>query len=183
MNYNSVTSEIIERLKEICGSQNVLASDAERESYSHDETACLSARPAVIVRPADTAQIAAVMKLAYENSIPVTPRGAGTGLSGGAVPLLGGIFLSVELLNKILEIDIDNLMVVAQPAAITGDIQKAVEEKGLFYPPDPASLESCSIGGNVAENSGGPRALKYGVTRHYLCGLEVVWPDGKISRG
>ncbi|MFA5162257.1 MAG: FAD-linked oxidase C-terminal domain-containing protein [Elusimicrobiales bacterium] len=182
MTYNPVTPEIAGKLKEICGPKNVLASDEEREPYSHDETACLSAVPAVVVRPENTAQVSAVMKLAFENRIPVTPRGAGTGLSGGAVPVMGGILLSLERLNKILSVDPENLMVVAQADAITGDIQKAVEEKGLFYPPDPASLDSCSIGGNVAENAGGPRALKYGVTRHYLCGLEVVWPDGRISR-
>ena len=122
------------------------------------------------------------MKLANTEKIPVTPRGAGTGLSGGALPVCGGILLSLERFNKILEIDQDNLMVITQPAVITQALQLAVEENGLFYPPDPASLDSCSIGGNIAENAGGPRAFKYGVTRHYLCGLEVVWPNGEVSR-
>jgi glycolate oxidase len=120
------------------------------------------------------------MKFANERMIPVTPRGAGYGLSGGAVPAYGGIVLSLERMNRILEIDKQNLMVTVEPGVITEKIHQAVEAEGLFYPPDPASLDSCSIGGNVAENAGGPRAVKYGVTRDYVCGLEVVLPSGEV---
>jgi glycolate oxidase len=169
-------------LGDIVGPGNLVTLDEDKEPYSHDETLNLRYMPAVVAKPADTAQVSEVMRLAARENIPVTPRGAGTGLSGGALPVEGGILLSLERLNRILEIDEDNLTVTAQPAVITKHLQDAVEEKGLFYPPDPASLESCSIGGNVAENAGGPRAFKYGVTRHYLCGLEVVWPSGESSR-
>ncbi|NLO90904.1 MAG: FAD-binding protein [Elusimicrobia bacterium] len=171
-----------EELAAIAGAANVIATPQGMENYSHDETSGLCAMPAVVVRPGSTAEVSAVLKLASSRSVPVTPRGAGTGLSGGAVPARGGIVLSMERFDKILEIDADNLMAVVQPGVITGVVQKAAEEKGLFYPPDPASLDSCFIGGNVAENSGGPRAFKYGVTRKYLCGIEVVWADGRISR-
>ncbi|GAJ05922.1 unnamed protein product, partial [marine sediment metagenome] len=125
-------------------------------------------------------QISELMKLANEKRIPVTPRGAGYGLSGGAVPVCGGIVLSLEKMNRILEIDKKNLMITVEPGVITGKIHEAVEKEGLFYPPDPASLDSCSIGGNVAEGAGGPRAVKYGVTKDYVCGLEAVLPSGDI---
>jgi len=180
--YNKISPDIQQRLKEIVGEKYLITLDDDMEPYSHDETLHHKFMPAVVVKPADTPQVSAIMKLAGSEKIPLTPRGAGTGLSGGALPVCGGILLSLERFNKILEIDEENLMVVTQPAVITGQLQKAVEEKGLFYPPDPASLDSCSIGGNIAENAGGARAFKYGVTRHYLCGLEVVWPNGDISR-
>lgn len=182
MDYNQINSEILKKLISIVGEKNVLTIEDDKEPYSHDETLHQKFMPAVVVKPADTLEVSSIMKLAGSEKIPVTPRGAGTGLSGGALPVCGGILLSLERFNNILEIDEENLMVVTQPAVITGQLQKAVEEKGLFYPPDPASLDSCSIGGNIAENAGGARAFKYGVTRHYLCGLEVVWPDGSISR-
>jgi len=181
-NYNQLTPGLISRLKEIAGDRFVITSADDMEPYSHDETATLKAMPWAVVKPENTDQISRIMQLAQNEKIPVTPRGAGTGLSGGAVPLYGGILLSTERLNKILEIDTENLMAVTQPGVITAELQRAAEAKGLFYPPDPASLESCFIGGNIAENSGGPRAFKYGVTRHYLTGLEVVWPDGRVSR-
>jgi len=176
------TNFLLEQLREIVGERNVITAEDSLEPYSHDETAGLKHLPLAAVKPADTAEVSAVMKFAYANNLSVTPRGAGTGLSGGAVATQGGIVLSLERLNKILEIDTENLMVVTQPGVITDALQKAVEEKGLFYPPDPGSLESCHIGGNVAENAGGPRAFKYGVTKKYLCGMEVVWPDGRVSR-
>jgi glycolate oxidase len=134
----------------------------------------------VVVRPTSAEQVAAIFELAQRARVPVTPRGAGYGLSGGAVPVHGGIVLSVEKMNRILEIDKDNLMITVEPGVITGDIHRAVEAEGLFYPPDPASLDSCSIGGNVAECAGGPRAVKYGVTKDYVCGLEVVLPSGRV---
>jgi len=182
MRYNQIGIDIITDLGTVVGEKYVLTIDDDKEPYSHDETLNHRFMPAVVVKPANTSEVSAIMKLAGSNNIPVTPRGAGTGLSGGALPVCGGILLSLERFNSILEIDEENLMAVTQPAVITGQLQKAVEEKGLFYPPDPASLDSCSIGGNIAENAGGARAFKYGVTRHYLCGLEVVWPNGEISR-
>jgi glycolate oxidase len=150
------------------------------EPYAHDETVGLRANPEVVVRATNAQQIAEIFKLAQRERIPVTPRGAGYGLSGGAVPVLGGIVLSTERMNRILEVDKRNLMVTVEPGVITGNIHRAVEAEGLFYPPDPASLDSCTIGGNIAEGAGGPRAVKYGVTMHYVCGLEAVLPSGDI---
>jgi len=181
--YRPVTPEIIEALCRIAGPDNVLARPEraeEMERYAHDEVPGLSAEPEVVVRATSAAQVAEVFRLAQREHVPVTPRGAGYGLSGGAVPLCGGIVLTLEKMNNILEIDRDNLMVTVEPGVITGDIHRAVEAVGLFYPPDPASLDSCSIGGNVAECAGGPRAVKYGVTKDYVCGLEAVLPSGEI---
>lgn len=180
--YEILNAELLTKLQSIVGEKYLITLDDDKEPYSHDETLNQKFMPAAVVKPGNTSEVSALMKLASSEKIPVTPRGAGTGLSGGALPVCGGIALSLERLNRILEIDQENLMVVTQPAVITQTLQNAVEEKGLFYPPDPASLDSCSIGGNVAENAGGPRAFKYGVTRHYLCGLEVVWPNGEVSR-
>jgi glycolate oxidase len=181
--YGEVVAGIVEALGQIVGEGNVFfgAKDAERmEPYTHDEVVGLQADPEVVVRVSSTEQVAAVLRLAQRERVPVTPRGAGYGLSGGAVAVQGGIVLSLERMNRILEIDRENLMVTVEPGVITGDIHRAVEEEGLFYPPDPASLDSCSIGGNVAEGAGGPRAVKYGVTRHYVCGLEAVLPSGEV---
>ena len=136
----------------------------------------------MVVRVTSAQQVSEIFRLAQRERIPVTPRGAGYGLSGGAVPVQGGIVLSTEKMNRILEIDRKNLMVTVEPGVITGDIHRAVEAEGLFYPPDPASLDSCSIGGNVAEGAGGPRAVKYGITKDYVCGLEAVLPSGEIIR-
>ncbi|GAI33779.1 unnamed protein product, partial [marine sediment metagenome] len=148
--------------------------------YTHDEVPGLKAQPEVVVRARTAEQISELMKLANEKRIPITPRGAGYGLSGGAVPVCGGIVLSLEKMNRILEIDKNNLMITVEPGVVTGKIHEAVEKEGLFYPPDPASLDSCSIGGNVAEGAGGPRAVKYGVTKDYVCGLEAVLSSGDI---
>jgi glycolate oxidase len=181
--YRKVDGGIVEALRLIAGEDNVFfgAQDAERiEPYTHDEVVGLQAAPEVVVRVTSTEQVAEILKLAQRERVPVTPRGAGYGLSGGAVAVQGGIVLSLEKMNRILEIDKENLMVTVEPGVITGDIHRAVEGEGLFYPPDPASLDSCSIGGNVAEGAGGPRAVKYGVTRHYVCGLEAVLPSGEI---
>ena len=150
------------------------------EPYSHDKVIGLKADPEVVVKVINAEQISELFQLAQREKIPITPRGAGYGLSGGAVPVQGGIVLSVEKMNRILEIDKNNLMVTVEPGVITGDIHRAVEAEGLFYPPDPASLDSCTIGGNIAEDAGGPRAVKYGVTRNYICGLEAVLPSGEI---
>lgn len=180
--YRKVDRDIIQRLKEIVGDAGVLQETFDLEKYSHDETEDLSYPPEVAVIPSSAEQVSQVMRLCSEHRIPVTPRAGGTGLSGGALAVHGGVLLSVEKLNRILEIDRDNLMAVVEPGVITEVLQKEVEEHGLFYPPDPASKGSCCIGGNVAECAGGPRALKYGVTKDYVYGLEVVLPSGAIIR-
>jgi glycolate oxidase len=152
----------------------------EMEPYTHDEVVGLRADPEVVVRVTNAEQVSEITRLAQRERTPVTPRGAGYGLSGGAVPVHGGIVLSLEKMNRILEIDKENLTITVEPGVITGDIHRAVEAEGLFYPPDPASLDSCTIGGNIAEGAGGPRAVKYGTTRDYVCGLEAVLPSGEI---
>ena len=150
------------------------------EEYSHDETEDLSYYPAVVVIPKNAEEIAKTLHYCNENNIPVTPAGARTGLSGGSLPVYGGVLLSTEKLNTIIHIDEKNHQVITEPGVITEVLQDAVKEKGLFYPPDPASRGSCFIGGNVAENSGGPKAVKYGVTNEYVLNLEVVLPTGEI---
>lgn len=177
--YNRVNEEIVAALREVVGPEDVLLGEA-MEPYTHDETVGVRGEPEVVVRVESAEEVSAILKLAQQERIPVTPRGAGTGLSGGAVPAYGGIVLSLEKMNRILELDRENLMVTVEPGVITGELHRFVEAEGLFYPPDPASLDSCSIGGNIAEDSGGPRAVKYGVTRHYVCGLEAVLPTGEV---
>ncbi len=181
MRFNKVTAKVIERLKEIVGEDYIITSPEELEKYSIDE---IEERyrhlPEVVVKPRTAEEIAAIMKLANEYRIPVTPRGAGTGLSGGAVPAHGGIVLSLERMNEILEIDLDNMMVTVEPGVVLADMMRAVEAHGLFYPVDVSTLESCHVGGNVAENAGGARAVKYGITGHWVCGLEMVTPTGEI---
>ena len=178
--YNPVTPALLADLQQIAGDDNVLVGADQLEPYSHDETVGLRADPEVVVRVTTTSQVSQVLTLAQRARVPVTPRGAGYGLSGGAVAIEGGIVLSLEKMNRILEIDHENLMVTVEPGVITGDIHRAVEAEGLFYPPDPASLDSCSIGGNIAEGAGGPRAVKYGSTKDYVVGLEAVLPSGEI---
>jgi glycolate oxidase len=180
--YTKIDETILEKLRQIVGKDRVCISEESIEKYSHDEVAQLRKEPEAVVLVNSADEVAAVMKLAQRENFPVTPRGAGYGLSGGAVPAMGGVVLSLEKMNRILEIDHDNLMITVEPGVITGDIHRAVEEVGLFYPPDPASLDSCTIGGNIAENAGGPRAVKYGVTRDYVCGLEAVLPSGETVR-
>lgn len=180
MRYGKLTSGAVQQLRAICGKEYVLTDEESRQQYSHDYTEDLSFPPEVVVRPSSTQEVQQIMQLAHETRIPVTPRGAGTGLSGGALPAFGGICLSVDRMNRILHIDERNLQVHTQPGVITQVLQEAVEAKGLYYPPDPASRGSCFIGGNVAENSGGPRALKYGVVKDYVLNLEVVLPNGEI---
>ncbi|MBN1318563.1 MAG: FAD-binding protein [Anaerolineales bacterium] len=175
-----ISTDVIERLRGIVGAGNVLLDDESMAPYSHDETIGLKARPDMVVKVESTGQISQIMKLAQQEKIPVIPRGAGYGLSGGAVATQGGMVLSVEKMTRILEIDRENLMITVEPGVLTGDIHRAVEAEGLFYPPDPASLDSCTIGGNVAEGAGGPRAVKYGITKDYVCGLEAVLPSGEI---
>lgn len=178
--YKRLTPELVDRLKSIVGEDAVLQDKSDLEKYSHDETEDLSYTPEIVLRPTSAAQISGILRLCNKESIPVTPRAGGTGLSGGALPVFGGVLLSVERMNRILEIDRENLMAVVEPGVITEVLQNEVEGVGLFYPPDPASKGSCCIGGNVAECAGGPRALKYGVTKDYVYGLEAVLPTGDV---
>ncbi|MBD3307759.1 FAD-binding protein [candidate division KSB3 bacterium] len=181
--YQHVTPALVEELEQIVGSRNVIYSDPEQlEGYSHDEVADThyAHLPEVVVKPATAEEISAIMKLANRAMVPVTPRGAGSGLSGGAVPVFGGIVLSVERMNNILEIDTGNMMITVEAGVVTNQINAVLEEYGLFYAGYPMSLETCFIGGNVAENAGGGKAIKYGVTDRYVHGLEVVLPTGEI---
>jgi glycolate oxidase len=180
MRYNIVNTAIIDQLKSIVGDTFVLYDAENLEIYSHDETEDLKFFPEVVVKPRTPEEIAEVFKICNKENIPLTPRGAGTGLSGGALPVNKGILLSMERFDSILEIDERNLQATIEPGVITEVFQNAVKEKGLFYPPDPASKGSCFIGGNLAENSGGPKAVKYGVTKDYVLNLEVVLPTGEI---
>ncbi len=181
--YGKVTDRIVDELRQVVGENNVIYADAEKlEVYSHDEVADKDYRrmPDVVVKPGCTEEVSQIMKLANRELIPVTPRGAGSGLSGGAVPVYGGIVLSVEKMDRILEIDKDNMAVVVQPGVVTNDINEAIKEDGLFYAGYPMSVESCFVGGNLAENAGGGKAIKYGVTDRYVLGMEVVLPTGEV---
>ena len=171
----------VDAVVRIAGAGHVRRDEASRLAYGTD--ALKRGHPAdLVVLPGSAAEIAAIARLCHEGRIPLVPRGAGTGYTGGAVPLHGGLVLSLERLDRILAIDEENLLAVVQPAVITGDLQAAVEARGLFYPPDPQSLKESSLGGNVAECAGGPRAFKYGVTKRYVLGLEAVLPTGEIIR-
>ncbi len=179
-NYNKVTSIIIAELERICG-KDFVTTDTERlEHYGQDETEDLLYLPEVVVRPQNTLQISAVARLCHDERLPLTTRGAGTGLSGGALPIQGGVVLSTERLNNILQIDTRNMQATVEPGVINYVFQEEVRKHGLFYPPDPASWGSCSLGGNIAHSSGGPRAVKYGTTRDYVLNLEVVLANGEI---
>jgi len=171
--------QILNELISIVGKDNVLSEWEDRICYSYDAT-MKRAIPSVVVFPITAEEIAKIMQLANRELIPVFPRGAGTGLSGGAIAAENGISLVMTRMNKILEINNEDLLCVVQPGVVTADLQAAVDKVGLFYPPDPNSLATCTIGGNVAENAGGPRAFKYGVTTDFVLGLEVVTPIGEI---
>lgn len=175
---SNITSDIILQLKSICGEGNVLTSDLE--VFAKDYTEDLYFLPEIVLIPETKEQIAEILKLANHYRIPVTPRGAGTGLSGGALPVSGGIVISMKRFNRIIKIDERNFQAIVEPGVVNEELQNAVREKGLFYPPDPASKGSCFLGGNVAHASGGPRALKYGTTRDHVLNLEVVLPTGEI---
>ena len=181
--YNPVTPAVIEELQSIVGEKLVIFGDEEKlEPFSHDEVAEqeYAHAPEAVVRPETAEQIAAIIKLANRERIPVTPRGAGSGLSGGAVPLFGGIVLLCDRMNKIIEVDRDNMMITVEPGVVTNEINDLIREHGLFYAGYPMSLETCYIAGNVAENAGGGKAVKYGVTGRYVTALEVVTPTGDI---
>jgi len=176
----SLSPEILQKLTTIVGEKYIFSDQETRNHYGHDETEDYVFPPCVVVKPANAKEISEILKLANEFKIPTTPIGARTGLSGGALSIYKGIGLSMERLNKIIEIDEQNLQVTVEPAVITQVMREAVSEKGLFYPVDPSSMGSCWIGGNIAENSGGARAVKYGVTKDYVLNLEVVLPNGEI---
>lgn len=180
MEKSVLTSQHLPRFRAIVGEDYVFNDLEQRQHYSHDETEDLSFLPDIVIKPRTAEEISEILKICNAEKIPVTPRGAGTGLSGGALPQLGGIVISTERMNSILKIDEDNLQVITEPGVITEELQRAVQAKGFFYPPDPNSRGSCFIGGNIAENSGGPKALKYGVVKDYVLNLEIVLPTGEI---
>jgi len=180
--YHTMTDQIIEELRKIVGKGNVITDREKLETYSHDETDArvYGHNPDVVVLPASTEEIAAVVKLANRELIPITPRGAGSGLSGGAIPEYGGMVVSLERMNRLIEIDRENMSAVVEAGMVTNDFAKAVEEQGLFFAGYPMSLQTCVIGGNIAENAGGGKAVKYGVTGRYVLGLTLVTPLGEI---
>jgi glycolate oxidase len=171
--------KIFKKLEAIVGSQHLATAREDLMCYSYDGTG-LEYMPEAVAFPGSVAEICTIMELANTELFPVIPRGAGTGMTGGALPVAGGLVLALNRFNRILEIDEENQVAVVEPGVITGQFQAAVKKAGLFYPPDPASRDFCTMGGNVAECSGGPSAVKYGVTRDYVLGLEVVLPDGSL---
>ncbi len=168
------------QFQQIVGKANIIVDEEHKYQYSHDETEDYSFMPDVVLKPGSAEEVSAILKLCNEHVIPVTPRGGGTGLSGGALPVQKGVVVSMERFNRILEIDELNLQATVEPGVITQVFQDTVKEKGLFYPPDPSSRGSCFLGGNLGENAGGPKAVKYGVTRDYVLNLQVVLPTGEI---
>jgi glycolate oxidase len=173
-------SSVVSQLEKIVGKDSVLTAKEDLATYSYDGTTTWSHAPEVVVLPTTTAQISEIMKLATENLIPVTPRGSGTNISGGSVPVRGGIVLCTTKMNRILDINKANLTATVEPGVVLQDFNLLLAKDNLFYPPDPQSFLSCTIGGTVAENSGGPLCIKYGVTKHYVLGLEIVLPDGYV---
>ena len=174
-------TKLVEELESIVGEANVLTSAEDLLCYSYDSTV-LEHLPDIVVLPKTTAEVAATVKVANREKTPIVPRGAGTNLAGGTIPIQGGIVLSLTRMTEILEIDAINMVAVLQPGVVTGKLQAEVAKQGLYYPPDPASLKVTTLGGNVAMNAGGPHALKYGVTSDYVMGLEVVLPQGQVIR-
>ncbi|PWK78925.1 glycolate oxidase [Mucilaginibacter oryzae] len=180
MEFNKISPQILDAIKAIAGDDAVLTGQESLEKYSHDETEDLVYYPEVVVKPQTPEQVSALLKLCNENTIPVTPRGAGTGLSGGALPVKGGLLIAMERFNRVLEIDEQNLQATVEPGVVTEEFMNQVAAKGLLYPVDPASKGSCFIGGNISHGSGGPRVVKYGTIREYVLNLQVVLPSGEI---
>lgn len=176
-----ITSTIVSQLQSIVGKENVFTDKADLICYSFDSTPKPNL-PGVVVAPRNTKEVAKVIQLANQEKIPVMPRGAGTCLSGGAVPVDGSIVLAIYHMNKILEIDVESMTTTVQPGVVLTQLHMATDKLGLFYPPDPQSMNFCTLGGNLAENAGGPRCFKYGITRDYVLGLEVVTASGEILR-
>jgi glycolate oxidase len=179
-NYNKLTSINYKELESIVGAEFISADKEQLEKYGQDETEDFVFPAEVVLKPQTPEQVSAIAKLCHLNCIPLTTRGAGTGLSGGALPIKGGVLLSMEKFNKILNIDERNLQATVEPGVINYIFQEEIKKLGLFYPPDPASWGSCSLGGNIAHSSGGPKAVKYGTTRDYVLNLQVVLPSGEI---
>jgi glycolate oxidase len=180
--YNPLTAEIIDELRGIAGKGNVITDGEKLEAYSHDETDAreYGHNPEAVVLPSSAEETAAIVKLANRERVPVTPRGAGSGLSGGAIPEYGGIVVSLERMNRLIEVDRDNMAAVVEAGMVTNDFALAVQDQGLFFAGYPMSLQTCVIGGNIAENAGGGKAVKYGVTGRYVLGLTLVTPSGEI---
>lgn len=180
MSYNKLTDKLVSAFAGIVGQENCLADNESKTIYGQDETEDLLFFPELILKPSSTQQVSDIMKLANSQRIPVTPRGGGTGLSGGALPVHGGIILSMEKFKRIIEIDEKNFQATVEPGMFTQVFQEECEKRGLYYPPDPSSRGSSQLGGNLAECAGGPRAVKYGVTKDYVLGVEAVLPTGEI---
>lgn len=180
MPFQPITTVISEQIRSIVGADNIITDRNELEKYAHDETEDLRYFPELAVRPQNVGQISALLKLCNDLSIPVTARGGGTGLSGAALPIYGGVILSMDRFNQVIQIDERNLQATVEPGVITEDFMNAVKEKGLLYPVDPSSKGSCFMGGNIAHGSGGPRVVKYGTIREYVLNLEVVLPSGEV---
>jgi len=180
MSFNKIDAEILGQFREAVGAANILVSEEDLERYSQDETEDLQYFPEVVAKPENAGELATLLRICNNHSVPVTPRGGGTGLSGGALPVYGGLLISMERFNKIIEIDERNLQATIEPGVITQVFMDAVAEKGLLYPVDPSSKGSCFMGGNLAHGSGGPRVVKYGTIREYILNLEIVLPSGEI---
>ncbi|MGN6568467.1 MAG: FAD-binding oxidoreductase, partial [Flavipsychrobacter sp.] len=180
MSFRKIQPADIAFFESILTDKNVFTDKEQLERCASDQTEDLSYLPELVLQPETVEQVSAVMRYCNEQLLPVTPRGTGTGLSGGALPTAGGVVLEMRRFDKILNLDKRNLQVTVEPGVITQVLQEHVKAEGLFYPPDPASKGSCFIGGNISENSGGPKAVKYGVVKDYVLNLEIVLPDGEV---
>jgi glycolate oxidase len=180
MKHGSITEEVLQKLKSIAGAEHVFVDEETLTVHASDYTEDHVFMPQVVIMPATAEEVAAILKVCNDNVIPVTPRGGGTGLSGGALPVKGGVVVAMKRFNKIIEIDELNLQATVEPGVITEVFQDAVKEKGLFYPPDPSSKGSSFLGGNLGENAGGPKAVKYGVTRDYVINMQVALVTGEV---
>jgi len=176
----SIDPAVIEKLREILGGDGLFDSPEKKIAYSSDASTIAGELADAIARPKTTEQVSRILKVADSTGTPVYARGAGSGLTGGAVPVRGGIVLDFALMNRILDIDAENMTALAQPGVVTADLQREAQKLGLFYPPDPASKDFCTIGGNVAENAGGLRGVKYGSTREYVMALKAVLANGEV---
>ncbi len=177
-----MNNSVKEKIKNIIGKNNYFDSEEEKRVYSFDATPIFEQKPEAIIFPEDEEKISKIVKLANDEKFNIVPRGAGTGLSGGAVPVENCVLMVMTRWNKILEVDIKNLTATVQPGVITAQLQKEVERQNLFYPPDPGSINVCTLGGNVANNAGGLRGLKYGVTKNYVMGVEMILPTGDLLK-
>lgn len=181
--YTPLSEGVLQRIRQAVGEKALILDPQARESFGGDATAS-GCMPEAVVEATSAEQVEALLKLANEVRFPVTPRGTGTGLTGGAIPIFGGVALSLERMSRIVRIDPANLVAVVEPGVVNGDLKRAARELGLFYPPDPASYDTCSLGGNAATNAGGASCVKYGTTRDYVLGLEAVLPTGdRIATG